>query len=257
MVTTPKELQLCRTVALWIETNRAYEYSICVRRLLHPLCAMSLKDRMILWIGPPLISFVLRLVGLTLRVRKEGTEGRFPEAGRHQGTIYAAWHSRLVLGVYLCRGSGVNVLTSQSRDGELLARTITRFGYATTRGSSSRGAIGSLKGVARVVADGGDVMIAPDGPRGPRERAKEGAILIASLTGAPIVPWSWCGSRMKVLKSWDQLRIPMPFSRCWLVGGNSIEVPKGCSREQLESKRVELENELHRLAELEKEVFPS
>jgi len=217
---------------------------------------MSLKDRIIWWFAPPLISLVLRLVGLTLRIRKEGTEGRFPEAGRRMGNIYVAWHSRLVLGAYVYRGSGVNVLTSQSRDGELLARTIARLGHTTTRGSSSRGAIGSLKGVARVVSEGGDVMIAPDGPRGPREEAKVGAILLASLTGAPIVPWSWCGSRMKVLKSWDRLRIPMPFSRCSFVGGKSIEVPKGCSRAELESKRVELENELNRLAEMEREFFP-
>jgi lysophospholipid acyltransferase (LPLAT)-like uncharacterized protein len=217
---------------------------------------MSLKERLYLWLVPALASLALKLVGKTLQVEEAVPAELHPRTRPGGPIIYAAWHSRLLLGMYVYRDCGINVLVSQSKDGELLVRALERFGFTATRGSSSRGAISSLKALASVAEAGKDIMIAPDGPRGPREQAKIGVIQLASLTGAPIVPWSWVGNRMKVVNSWDRLRIPLPFSRCVIRSGRAIEVPHDLTHEELEQKRAELEAELHRLAEQECRLCP-
>ena len=212
---------------------------------------MSLKERFYYWFVPALASLALKLVGRTLRIEEDVPKALHPLAKKDAPVIYAAWHSRLLLGMYVCRGCGVNVLVSRSRDGELLVPALKRFGFTATRGSSSRGGISSLKALARAAGEGQDIMIAPDGPRGPRQEAKIGVIQLASLTGAPILPWTWVGSWMKIVSSWDRLRIPLPFSRCLMRSGRLIEVPRDLTPEELEQKRVELETELNRLADEE------
>lgn len=217
---------------------------------------MSLKHDLLLAIAPPAASLLLKLVGGTVRIDAPQIDfAPNPESGK--GAIIVGWHSRLLLGMYTYRNYNTNVLVSQSRDGELLVRTLSRFGFKTTRGSSSRGGIGALKELARLIAEGRNVMIAPDGPRGPREQAQMGVIQVAALTGTEIRPWTWAGNRMKLLNSWDQLRVPMPFSRSRFWWGNSITVPRKCTPEKLEEKRLELQAELNRLTELELEEFPN
>jgi len=216
---------------------------------------MSFRERFYYWFVPAIASLALKLVGRTLRIRQDVPEELHPLTRKDAPVIYAAWHSRLLLGMYVCRGCGVNVLVSQSKDGELLVPALKRLGFTATRGSSSRGGISSLKALARAVEEGQDIMIAPDGPRGPRHVAKVGVIQLASLTGAPIVPWTWVGSWMKIVSSWDRLRIPLPFSRCLLRAGRVIEVPHDIAPEELEQKRVELETELNRLADEEQALL--
>lgn len=227
----------------------------CRTQLAQP-SALSFRHRLLLWAAPPLASGLLRIIGTTLHIEEEGNKELYPEKKSRNGRIYAAWHSRLLLGMYAYRNHGINVLVSQSRDGELLARALSRFGFTATRGSTSRGAIGSLKHLAEILAEGKNVMIAPDGPRGPREQAQLGVIQLAYLTGAPIIPWTWSGDRMIRLNSWDRLRVPLPFGQCKFWTGNPIEVVRKSSREDLELRRKTLEAELQRLAAEEEAAFP-
>ncbi|MBI2194749.1 MAG: lysophospholipid acyltransferase family protein [Planctomycetes bacterium] len=217
---------------------------------------MTWKEQWMLWAVPPVASTALRWIGWTLHIEEDGRRDLYPQNKKQRGVIYVAWHSRLLLGMYAYRGHGICVLVSQSRDGEILARALDRFGFQTTRGSSSRGGLSSLKQLARTLKSGQDVMVAPDGPRGPREQAQLGAVQLACLTGAPIIPWTWAGNRILRLGSWDRLRVPLPFGRCKFWIGRPLEVPRESSRGDLERIRRELEAELRVLAALEKEAFP-
>jgi lysophospholipid acyltransferase (LPLAT)-like uncharacterized protein len=140
------------------------------------------------------------------------------------------------------------VLASRSRDGELMSRFAGAFGFRVVRGSSSGGASTALRALARLLRDeGAAVALASDGPRGPRYVAQPGAVLLAKLGRAPIVPVGLGVSRGTVLGSWDAFVVPHPFARVVVVFGDPLVVPEDADRETLEACRRRLEESLHRL----------
>lgn len=174
------------------------------------------------------------------------------EALRAQGRpyIHAFWHGHLFLMPYSYLGRGITIMISAHHDGELIARTMKRFGHESIRGSSTSGGAGALKAAVRALREGRDVGFTPDGPRGPRHRAQMGAIAAARLAGAPIVPVAFAASRRKVLGSWDGFVVPMPFSRGVFIYGEPIEVPASDDATRLESARLLLEQRLQELTRL-------
>jgi len=197
-------------------------------------------------VAPALGSLGVGLLARTLRIRREErTVEGFWKAGAP--VIYAAWHSQILLLGYLYRHLHARVLVSRSRDGELIARLLARFGIETVRGSSSRDGAEALRALARSVRDGWDVFVVPDGPRGPRETVKPGIVTLARLTGAPIVPGSVGASPAWRLRSWDEFRVPKPFARCVIRFGEPIRVARGADPEAEEAARRELEAALRAL----------
>ena len=96
------------------------------------------------------------------------------------------------------------MLISQHRDGQLIARTVRRFGIASIAGSTSHGGSAALRAILRALKAGQCIGVTPDGPRGPRMRATGGAVDIARLSGVPILPAAFATSRRRVLGSWDR-----------------------------------------------------
>jgi hypothetical protein len=201
---------------------------------------MKISAALALTVGPPLGAVALRALAFTLRVRRE--EGAVaPLWAARAPVIYAVWHGRILLLPHLYGRRGCRVLASRSRDGEVVARWIARFGLVPVRGSSSRGGGEALRRLARALRAGGEVVVVPDGPTGPREVLKPGVIALAHLTGAPIVPMAVGASRDWRLRSWDEFRIPKPFARCVMRFGEPIRVPPDADRAALEAARKDVE----------------
>jgi len=188
-------------------------------------------------------SLALRLLAATLRLRRdEETVERLWATGAP--VIYVVWHSRLLLLPYLYCGRGLWALVSRSEDGAMMADLVRRFGFVTVRGSSSRGGAEGLRALARGIREGHSVVVVPDGPRGPREVLKPGVVTLARLTGAPVVPMGVGASSEWRARSWDEFRIPKPFSRCVVRFGPPISVaPKGDAGAE-EAARKEIETAL-------------
>ena len=167
---------------------------------------------------------------------------RLREQGRPY--IHAFWHGHLFLMPYSYLGRRITIMISAHHDGELIARTMKRFGHESIRGSTTAGGANALRAAVRALRDGWDVGFTPDGPRGPRHRVQMGGVAAARLSGAPIVPVAFAASRRKVLGSWDGFVVPMPFSRGVFVYGEPIEVPGGADEGQLEAARLLLEQRL-------------
>jgi hypothetical protein len=161
--------------------------------------------------------------------------------------IYAFWHNRILAATIFFRRRGIVVMTSQSRDGEVIARVIQSFGYGAVRGSATRGGVQSLKGLARAVRAGRDAAFTIDGPKGPRYAAKPGAVMLARLTGAPIQPVCICAQRYWEVKSWDRFRIPRPFSRGKIFYGAPIFVSRDADESEMAAKQAQFQVELDRL----------
>ena len=199
---------------------------------------MRIPPTLTLAAGPVLGAIALRALGATLRVRREEAAVA-PLWAARAPVIYAVWHGRLLLLPYLYGHRGSRVLASRSRDGELVARWIRRFGLEPVRGSSTRGGGEALRLLTRALRSGHEVVVVPDGPKGPREVLKPGVIALARLTGAPIVPMALGASREWRLRSWDEFRIPKPFARCVMRFGEPIYVARHPAGEEAARKDVE------------------
>lgn len=190
-------------------------------------------------LAPPIAAAAVRVLGATIRLSSAGTDPLLPLWRARRPLIYAVWHGRILmipwLNARLRRTLGaraVRVLASHSRDGELLARFVRRFGLAVVRGSSSRGGAVALRALASALAAGEDVAVVPDGPRGPRCTLQPGVVMLAATSGAPIVPVGFAARPARRLGSWDEFLIPLPFARCAVVFGPAAPVPHDADREQ-------------------------
>jgi len=208
---------------------------------------MKLPGPLVLAAGPALGAVAIRALAWTLRVKRDETSVAPLWAARGP-VIYAVWHGRILLLPYLYGRRGCQVLASRSRDGELVARWMRRFGLEPVRGSSTRGGGEALRLLTRALRAGREVVVVPDGPVGPREILKPGVIALAKLTGAPIVPLAVGASRQWRLHSWDEFRIPKPFARCVVRFGEPIHVPRHADRSAEEAARKDLETALRGLA---------
>jgi lysophospholipid acyltransferase (LPLAT)-like uncharacterized protein len=207
---------------------------------------MKIPAGLMLSAGPALGALALRALARTLRVSRHEASVAALWAARRP-VIYVVWHGRLLLLPYLYGHRGCHVLASRSRDGELIARWARRFGLEPVRGSSSHGGTGALRALARALRAGREVVVVPDGPRGPREVLKPGVIALARLTGAPIVPMAVGASREWRVRSWDEFRIPRPFARCVMRFGEAIYVSRAADRTGEEAARKEVEAALRDL----------
>jgi lysophospholipid acyltransferase (LPLAT)-like uncharacterized protein len=208
---------------------------------------MKIPGPLALAAGPVLGVIALRVLAGTLRIRREEATIA-PLWAARSPLIYAMWHGRLLLLPYLYGHRGAHVLTSRSRDGELVARWIRRLGLDPVRGSSTRGGGEALRVLTRALRGGREVVVVPDGPRGPREVLKPGVIALARLSGAPIVPVAVGASREWRLRSWDEFRIPRPFARCVVRFGEPIHVSRAADRAGEEAARKEVEAALRGLS---------
>jgi lysophospholipid acyltransferase (LPLAT)-like uncharacterized protein len=188
---------------------------------------------------PALAALAVRALGVTLRVRAEGVDAVRPLWSAHRPLIYAVWHGRILLVPWLTArfrrtegARGVRVLASRSRDGELVADFVKRFGLDVVRGSSSRGGVEALRELARALRAGEDVAVVPDGPRGPAGHAQAGIVSLAATTGAPIVPVGVAACPARRLASWDRFLVPVPFARCGVVFGAALPIARDDDRER-------------------------
>ncbi|MEA2560012.1 MAG: hypothetical protein QOH06_1516 [Acidobacteriota bacterium] len=169
---------------------------------------------------------MIRALRATVKLRHHNDE---PMRKMEQGDerfILAFWHRHLLLMPYSYRGKGISVLVSQSRDGELIARTVARLGIDSSRGSSSRGGIAGMRTLLRKAREGYDIAFTPDGPRGPASEVQPGVILAAAATGFPIQPVAVAATKAKRLNSWDRFLIPLPFARVHFVYGEPLTVER-------------------------------
>jgi lysophospholipid acyltransferase (LPLAT)-like uncharacterized protein len=148
----------------------------------------------------------------------------------------------------------LRMLISHHRDGAIIADTIGHFGLGTVRGSASKsgseknkGGAAALRAMVKAVRAGDGVGITPDGPSGPYMRASDGVAVLAKLTGIPIIPATYSVSRRKIMKSWDRFCFAKPFGRGVIVWGEPILVDRKAPPEELEQKRIEIEESLNSL----------
>ena len=167
------------------------------------------------WALPRLVTLLSYAIFRTCRVRFLGKhhEDQFVHAGRQ--IIFAGLHEGMMMLPYHFRDrAGGVVMVSRSRDGDIIADTVERFGMRAVRGSSGHGGRDALDAMAEALREGGvSAGVIVDGPRGPALEAKIGALVLARATGLPVVPGTWWARPLVRVQSWDRTIVPLPFSR--------------------------------------------
>lgn len=207
------------------------------------------------WKARWLIAFGYRLLRIWTRTLHFEIEDRAGVIGipPNERYIGAIWHNRLlllpfVISRYLPQRQGA-ALISASRDGSLIADLVERFGFEVVRGSSSRKGASAIRQLAEVIADGSDVVITPDGPRGPAYKLGQGIVYLAQQSGAEVVPINLEYSRCWRVKSWDRFILPKPFSSVHVTFGPPHRVAQTADDEEFEKERLRLQEVMMQLVE--------
>lgn len=208
----------------------------------------SLRQRISLWLIAWANYLAIALIGPTLRYSISWEDPPpVPGATFEKPVIYAFWHRAVFAGAWLWRYSGVAVMVSRSFDGEYIARTIEKLGFVAVRGSSSRGGAQALLGLKTQLEHGVTVAFTIDGPRGPKYVAKPGPAFLSRATAVPMAAFYVALSDKWVLKTWDALMIPKPFSKALVRFGAKIHVSRGADDAQLAEFHAQLQSALERV----------
>lgn len=220
--------------------QRAYRFA--------DLSGYSFKKRLQIRAADLAFYTVIQAIGRTVRFQVEGMEHWEAAARDRRIPIYTFWHDNIILSTYFWRRREIVVMTSQSFDGEYIARFIQRFGYGAARGSSTRGSVGAVIEMIRLMGRGRATAFTIDGPKGPRHVAKMGAVLLAKKAGHPILPFAITPARFwSMNRSWDALRIPKPFTRARVEIAAPIFVPADADGAAMDAKLRELQESLDAL----------
>jgi lysophospholipid acyltransferase (LPLAT)-like uncharacterized protein len=187
---------------------------------------------------------VIKLLCTTVRFRMHDPAG-FLRQQPPQRFIGIFWHNRqLVIPHMFTRymhPRRAYALTSPSKDGEIVAAVLKRYGIGAIRGSSSRRGAIALREMVRTSAAGFEIAITPDGPRGPIYHLHPGVITLAQTTSLPVLPIAVHYARAWRLKSWDAFQIPKPFSGVDITLHPLVQVAAADGAESFEAERARLE----------------
>jgi lysophospholipid acyltransferase (LPLAT)-like uncharacterized protein len=177
---------------------------------------------------------LIRLLAMTWRMRADNDSAVRAARASGQRVIFTLWHGELLPLLWYHRNQGIAVVISEHRDGEIIAQIAERLGYATVRGSSSRGGSRALIGLMRALESGLDGAVTPDGPRGPAHVFAPGAAIASQRTGVPLLPIRASAARAWRLKSWDRFLVPKPFATVRVTYGALTPVTAASAREAAE-----------------------
>lgn len=216
------------------------------RRIREPLAQSSFVKNFI----ASLFAWFLRLIRVTSPLVEGSTKVAGGAYAHLEPGIIALWHGQhLLTPAYYPEGRPLVAMVSRSADAELQALMVEKFGIEAVRGSGGRnsskhldkGGAKALIALKRSLVAGKNVAMIADIPNGTPRDAGLGIVLLAKLSGRPILPSAIATSRRKVLeKSWDKTTINLPFGRSAVIVGSPVFVPADADDAEMERKRQEV-----------------
>jgi lysophospholipid acyltransferase (LPLAT)-like uncharacterized protein len=206
-------------------------------------------DRLLLAVVPGLAARII--CGLHRRLQPEvlGYDNVKQLWDEEKPVILAFWHDQLLLMVKGYKGKGAKVLISSSKDGELITRTMRYFNIGAVRGSSNRGGKAAFKAMVDISHEPMDLVITPDGPKGPRHSLKEGIVQLARMSGRSVVPTAFACSHGHRFQSWDRFLLPYPWGKAVYIYGKPLEYGQNETAENFLSRLQIAMDDTNRCAE--------
>jgi lysophospholipid acyltransferase (LPLAT)-like uncharacterized protein len=205
----------------------------------------SLRQRILLWLISWASYLAIALIGPTLRYSVSWEEPpTLPDTTFEKQVIYSFWHRAVFASAWFWRKTGIAVMVSRSFDGEYIARTIEKLGFVAVRGSSTRGGAQALLGLKNELHQGNLVAFTIDGPRGPKYVAKPGPVLLSRASALPMAAFYVALSNAWVLRTWDELMIPKPFSKALVRFSAKMQVPPNAASAEMDAHMEEFHRQL-------------
>jgi len=181
-------------------------------------------------IAPNAAYFLSRSILSTCKLSIDNGEYFENRAREGKNMIFCSWHSRLIVLPYyyynLYKFTNLSMMVSKSKDGEIMKRMLEKYKIEAIRGSSTRGGSSAVKTMIRIAKSGKDTAISLDGSKGPRYIIQPGALLLAQITGLPLIPLTFDTTKKKVLNTWDKMIIPLPFGHIYAKFADPVFIPR-------------------------------
>jgi 3-deoxy-D-manno-octulosonic-acid transferase len=207
----------------------------------------------------PLVAFgsavgaaYIRLVYNTSEVRRDPPDTDAKLFAEHP-QIFAMWHGQfgMLPKIKPDRPADVAAMVARHGDAELIGAVLKRFGMWLIRGAGAgprrrdRGGATAFRGALTALQQGTTVAMTADFAPGPARKAGDGIVMLAKLSGRPIVPCAMATSRYVALRSWSAFTINLPFSKLGIVVGDPVRVPENADSAALEAARIAVERGLN------------
>ena len=195
--------------------------------------------------------FITKLISLSIRWEYFEQSKKHKIFDNKYKYIFCCWHNKLFLGPHLLpRNRVINALQSSHSDGMITSLAFQYLGMNVILGSSKKGGMQAFRKMVKSLQLGESIAITPDGPKGPKEKVKEGIIKLAQITNTPIIPLVWATRNFKIINSWDNFVLPYPFSKGIYSFGKPIHIEKEINITEFELARQNLENEIKKLTKI-------
>jgi len=209
------------------------------------MAVRSFGQKLLFAIVPRLYSVLSKLLFCTYRAEFSGQQHFDQLSSSGKPFIGVIWHYSVLYTLSHMKGKNWVAMVSTSGDAEYISRFLNLSGITTVRGSSNRGGSAALRALlTQMKRYGKNAAIVADGSQGPPLKAQPGAILAASITQAPLLPFIWAAERYWSVNSWDRTVIPKPFSRVRIVYGKPVMVPPKINAGEIEQRTHDLEKGL-------------
>jgi lysophospholipid acyltransferase (LPLAT)-like uncharacterized protein len=205
------------------------------------------KQNVLRFLGDHFLYYAITALCKGLKIIKQNYEVIENLNSKNQNYVLAFWHGTMMLPWYLHGAPNFAALTSKSKDGDLLAKILKKWKYQVVRGSSSTGGDVALGIMVDYAKNNYSIAITPDGPRGPRQKFKAGAVITAKKTGIPVVLAGVAFRRKKFLSNWDKFEIPYFFTTAKVIYSEPIYVNSNLTYEDTSAVISKCDAELNRL----------
>ena len=207
----------------------------------------GIKDKLLHKAGRVLLGYLVTVLCKSLRIEYKNYIQVEKLISENRNFIAAFWHGTMLIPWYVFRNKRTAALVSKSKDGELLARVLTKWDYDVIRGSSRDGGKAAFDSIVDIAKSNKPIAITPDGPTGPPFIMKAGTVVVAKRSGLPIVLVGVHYKNSYKLNSWDRFEIPKLFSKVGLSFSDPININSELSRDEVSEKIKECENMLNDL----------
>jgi lysophospholipid acyltransferase (LPLAT)-like uncharacterized protein len=197
--------------------------------------------------GNFILHWALKVLCKTLKIRNKNSVHVERLIKENKNFVLAFWHGTMIIPWYVHRDRRFVALVSRSKDGALLDKILRKWNYNVTRGSSHRGGSAALSAMINAAISEGSILITPDGPRGPANIMKPGAVIVAKKANIPLILLGVHHSRKKILKSWDRFEVPFFFSNVNLIYSDPICIDSDLSYEDTTQKIQDCQDLLNQL----------
>lgn len=207
----------------------------------------KIKKSVLTFLGLNVLSFIANILVKTYRIKIVNDAGIKKYAAESKPFIVAFWHGKMIIPWYIHRKYKIAALVSRSKDGEILTRLLKSWNYKVIRGSSHIGGKEALKIMENTISENYSLAITPDGPTGPVNKMKAGAVVLAERKSIPLFLIGTASKKYKELNSWDQFQIPKLFTKISVIYSDPVYIDKEATREEVNKLIDECEEKLNSL----------